>query len=179
MLRIVVGEEGFDDDAQKFVLIDPVTLDFEHSLASLSKWESEYEVPFLGPGEKTREEMFGYVRAMLVTPEISPEVLLRLTVYDIAKIQQYINSAQSATTFGRMPERPGRGEIITAELIYYWMVAFNIPFETQYWHLNRLLSLIKICNIKNSKPQKQDRHTAAVERARLNAERRERLGTKG
>lgn len=179
MLRIFVGEEGFNNETQKFVVIDPVPLDFEHSLASLSKWESEYQTPFLTQGEKSREEIWGYVKAMLITPDVSLDVLSRLSTYDVEKIQKYIDSPQSATTFGDMPKGHGRSEIITSELIYYWMVAFNIPFETERWHLNRLFALIRICNIKNSKPTKQSRHDAAVERARLNAKRREELGTRG
>lgn len=180
MLRLVVGEDGFNDETQEFIVIDPVVVDFEHSLVSLSKWESEYQKPFLSSVERTNAEIFGYVKAMVVTPGVGQETLVNLSDDQIKELQQYIDSPQSATTFGVMPQaNKGRGETITAELIYYWMVAFKIPFECETWHLNRLFALIRICNIKNSKPEKRSQHDMAVERQRLNAERRARLGTKG
>lgn len=179
MLRLIVGDEGFDDSSQTFVKLDPVVLELEHSLASLSKWESKHVVPFLSHKGFTQSEIWDYIECMVVTPTCDSGVLAKLSSDDVETIQKYIDSPQSATTFGAMPERPGRGEVITAELIYYWMVVFKIPFECESWHLNRLFSLIRICNIKNSKPTKQNTHDAAVERARINAERRERLGTRG
>lgn len=180
MLRIVIeGEETYDEETNSFDSINDTVVDLEHSLISLSKWESKYQKPFLSPGEKTREEIFGYIQAMIITPDIDPDVLLHLSKANIEEIQEYIDSTQSATTFGMMPDRRGPGEIITSELIYYWMVAFNIPFVCENWHLNRLFSLIRICNIKNSKPQKMSRHEIAQRNRELNAQRRKELGTKG
>lgn len=180
MLSIIVGEEGFNQTTQTFEVIDPITLELEHSLVSLSKWEAKHQKPFLSGEKKSREEMYSYIEGMIVNPKNPPkEILEKLSVENISEIQEYIDSPQSATTFGRMPNRRGLGEVITSELIYYWMVAFTIPFECQYWHLNRLFALVRICNIKNSKPEQRSSHDAAVERARLNAERRERLGTRG
>lgn len=180
MLRIIIkGEECFDDKTQTFETFNDTILDLEHSLVSLSKWESKYQKPFLVPGEKSSEEVFDYIRAMLIIPEVDPDVLYRSTSNNIETIQQYIDSSQSATTFGIMPERRGPGEVITSELIYYWMVAFNIPFDCQHWHLNRLFSLIRICNIKNSKPKKMSRHEIAQRNKELNDRRRKELGTAG
>lgn len=183
MLTIVIeGSEYFDDETQKFIEADDgVVFELEHSLVSLSKWESEFQRPFLAQGDKSSEEILAYLKYMMVTPGIDPDVLLRLSKKEIDQIQAYIDSSQSATTFGSMPERRGLGETITAELIYYWMVAFTIPWEAQYWHLNRLFALIRICNIKNSDPKKQQRNTreAAEERRRLNEQRRKELNSKG
>lgn len=179
MLRVVIGEEGFNEETQTFVLVDPITVDLEHSLISLSKWESKHQKPFLSSEDKTRDEIYGYVKEMLVTQEVDPDVLMRCSPENLDAIQSYIDSPQSATTFGSMPERRGPGEVITSELIYYWMVAFNIPFECQNWHLNRLFALIRICNIKNAKPQKMSRHETAMRNRELNAKRREQLGTLG
>jgi hypothetical protein len=180
MLRLVIAEdELFDEETNTFQTVNDSVIEFEHSLISLSKWESEYKKPFLSSEKKTPEEILGYLKAMIVSDDTDPDVLYRLPTAAIEKIQEYIDSSQSATTFGMMPERRGPGEVITSELIYYWMVAFNIPFECQHWHLNRLFSLIRICNIKNSKPEKMSRSELAQRNAALNAKRRAELGTKG
>lgn len=180
MLRIIVEEqELFNETTETFETVSSVVLDLEHSLVSLSKWESEYQKPFLSSKDLTNEEMLGYLRAMILTPDVDSDILYKLSKTNLDAIQDYINSTQSATTFGVLPDRRGPGEIITSELIYYWMVAFNIPFECQSWHLNRLFSLIRICNIKNSKPRKMSRTEIAQRNRELNAQRRAELGTKG
>lgn len=180
MLRIIIeGNENFDESTQTFEALNDVVLELEHSLISLSKWESIYQKPFLSSAEKSPEEIFGYLNAMIITPNVDPDVLYSASQDTIDMIQKYIDSSQSATTFGMMPERRGPGEIITSELIYYWMVAFNIPFECETWHLNRLFALIRICNIKQSKPQKMSRREIAARNQELNAKRRAELNTKG
>ena len=180
MLRVVIeGDESFNEETSTFETVDDIIIDLEHSLLSLSKWESIYNKPFLSSVDKTSEEIFGYLKAMLVTPNVDPDVIYKCSQKNIDMIQEYIDSSQSATTFGMMPERRGPGEVITSELIYYWMVAFNIPFECERWHLNRLFALIRICNIKNSKPKKMSRSEMAARNAELNAQRRAQLGTRG
>lgn len=180
MLRIIIeGDEFYNEEKEEFFTKDDVTLDLEHSLISLSKWESEYQKPFLSTGEKTAEEIFGYLKAMVVTPGADLDALYRCSSKTVEKIQLYIDSTQSATTFGRMPERRGPSEVITSELIYYWMISYNIPFECERWHLNRLFALIRICNIKQQKPRKMSRSEIAQRNADLNAQRREQLGTRG
>lgn len=182
MLRIVIeGNEFFDEDTETFIEADEVVLDLEHSLISLSKWESEFQKPFLSGGSKTPQEILGYLKAMVITPNADLDVLLRCTEKQIDMIQEYIDSPKSATTFGKMPERRGPGEVITSELIYYWMTAFTIPWEAQFWHLNRLFALIRICNIKNSGQKQNQRMTRndLEERRRLNEERRKTLKTTG
>lgn len=180
MLRIIIeGEETYDEVTNTFGTVGDVELDLEHSLLSVSKWESKYQKPFLAPVPKTPEEMFGYLKAMLVTPDTDPDVLYRCSQKNLTEIQGYIDSSQSATTFGRMPERRGPGEVITSELIYYWMVTFNIPFECERWHINRLFSLIRICNIKNSPAKKMSRTEIAQRNHDLNMQRRAELGTRG
>lgn len=180
MLTIVVPrEEFYNEQTEEFVIVDEIVLELEHSLVSLSKWESKFEKPFLGPEEKTSEEVLGYVESMILNPKFSPEVIFQLTQENLDQINDYIGSAQSATTFGQMPDRKVKGEIITSELIYYWMVAFNIPFECEHWHLNRLFALIRICNIKNSKQKKMSKHELAARNQELNAKRRAELNTSG
>lgn len=181
MLRLIIqGIELWNETEQVFEKeTEDVVLELEHSLISLSKWESKYKKPFLSSGEKTNEELIDYVKTMIVTPNVDIDILRRCSANHIEQIQNYIDSSESATTFGSMPDRKGSNEVITAELIYYWMVAFNIPFECQYWHLNRLFALIRICNIKNSKPKKMSRHELAERNRRLNEERRKALGSSG
>jgi hypothetical protein len=176
---IVVGTELFDEKTKTFDSFDDVELELEHSLISLSKWESKYQKPFLTQNEKTPEEILAYIEAMIISPFSPGEILHKLSRENIIQINEYIESSQSATTFGSMPERRGRGEIITAELIYYWMVAFNIPFECEHWHLNRLFALIRICNIKNSPPKKMSRSEIAARNRELNAARRAQYNTNG
>jgi hypothetical protein len=180
MLKLVIkGEELFNEKTQEFTSVNDVVLELEHSLISLSKWESKYEKPFLSSEQKTPEEIFGYLKAMVVSPDVDPDVLYSLSQPEVDKIQSYIDSSQSATKFGAMPERRGLGEVITSELIYFWMLTFNIPFECQHWHLNRLFALIRICNVKNSKPKKMSRNELAMQNKKLNAERKAQLGTTG
>ena len=182
MLRLVIPEddEWWNERTKKFVTLPRVELDMEHSLVSVSKWESLYEKPFLTPGEKTPQEIFGYLKAMVITPNADLDVLNRCPQSSIDEIQRYIDSRQSATTFSQIQERRGpSGETITSELIYYWMVAAQIPWEAQYWHLNRLLTLIRIAGIKNSKPKKMSRHEIAMRNREENARRRAQYGTKG
>lgn len=180
MLRITVPEtELFDETTQSFSIVEGFVLELEHSLVSLSKWESKFQTPFLVPGKKTSQQIIDYVKAMILTPEISPDVISRLSFENLSEINDYIDSKQSATTFGSMPDQKGRSEIITSELIYYWMVTFNIPFECETWHLNRLFSLIRICNLKNGKQKKMSQSQLAQRNRELNEQRLIQLNTTG
>ena len=180
MLTIIVpGVEMFDEQTQEFVTRNDVTLDLEHSLVSLSKWESKHEKPFLGQSEKTHEEIIDYIKLMTLTPNVPDEVFLKLSEKNIIAINNYIESKMTATWFSEAPGAPKSRDVITAELIYYWMITFQIPFECENWHLNRLFTLIRICNIKQAKPKKMSRSEIAARNRELNAQRRSQLGTKG
>lgn len=180
MLRLIVpGTDYFNEETETFETVGDVELELEHSLVSLSKWESKYQKPFLDNNSKTTEELLGYIEAMIISPIYPSEIFGRLSQENINRINAYIESKESATTFGTMPQRRGKGEVITSELIYYWLVAFNIPFECEYWHLNRLFALIRICNIKNAKPKKMSRNEIASRNRELNAVRRAQYNTSG
>lgn len=179
MLTItVVTDELFDDDKQEFIT-ETVVLNLEHSLISLSKWESIFEKPFLGPGQKTSEETFKYIECMILDRDFPPGVISNLSQENINEINDYIDAKMSATWFSEIPSAPKSSEIITSELIYYWLVTFNIPFEVQDWHLNRLFNLIRVCNIKSAKPKKMSRSEIAARNRELNAQRKAELGTRG
>lgn len=156
-----------------------VELSLEHSLVALSRWEALHMKVFFSHEEKTIGETYSYVRQMLLVEE-PPELESRLTNDNLIAIQQYINSPQSATTFRQMQnERPSR-EVITNELMYFWLVQFRIPFDpVETWHLNRLMTLVKICGVKQSKPKKMTKAEQIAEMQSLNAERKAQLGSSG
>lgn len=169
--------EGFNEQTEEFVNTKEYNLLLEHSLISLAKWESKHHKPFHGQNNKTNKEVIDYIRCMTITPNVEPNVYYYIPETEMVRIKEYIDDPMTATTFSGQT-RTSR-EIITAELIYYWMVTFNIPFECQKWHLNRLLTLINVCAIKNSPPKKMSKREIQARNAALNAARRKALGTKG
>ncbi len=180
-IKVPMGDEFYDEEKQEFVTTDEFTLELEHSLASLSKWESREEKPFLGKDEKTTDQTFAYVRDMVITPDVPEEVFKNVTVANLSAVNDYINAKMTATTIRELGPAGGRAtqEIVTAEIIYHWMVSHRIPFETQHWHLNRLIMLIRVCNEKNKPAKKMPRQTAAQRQRELNAQRRSKYGTRG
>ena len=155
------------------------TITLEHSLVSLSKWESKWCKPFLSKADKTNEEIVDYFRCMTITQNVDPKTYYCLTQKNIQEITDYINAPMTATTItSRGPARKSR-EQVTSELIYYWMVAFRIPFECQKWHLNRLMMLIRICEIKNQKPKKRTQRDVLNEYAAINEANKAKFNTKG
>jgi hypothetical protein len=180
MLTItVLGQELYNEETGEFFTKDDVVLNLEHSLVSLSKWESIWEVPFLGKGERTPEQLFSYVECMCLHAVSSPDVFTSLSSDNLEAINKYLDSKQSATTISEVSKASSNREIITSELIYYWMVNYNIPSEYQYWNLNRLFNLIRIAGVKNTKPKKMSRSEMAARNRELNAQRRQQMGTSG
>ena len=180
MLTInVPGSEFFDEKNKMFVEVGETQLELEHSLISLSKWESLWEKPFLGKGEKNTEETLSYIKVMCLTPNIPPEVFARLSQENLHEINEYINRKMTATWFNdATPGRPS-SEVITSELIYYWMIALLIPLECEAWHLERLFTLIKVVNLKNSPTKKMNHRDDAAQRRAINEQRKKQFGTSG
>lgn len=180
MLQITIpAAEYFDEKTGEFHSIRATKLQLEHSLVSVSKWESKWNKPFLGKGEKSAEECIDYVRCMTVTQNVDPLVYQFLTQENFREINAYIEAPMTATTFSERENKQFNREIITAEIIYYWMVALNIPFECQKWHLNKLITLVRVCNIKNTPRKKMNKREIAERNRTLNEMRRKQTHSKG
>ena len=178
-IKVPLSVEGWDEDKEEFVEAKYQTLILEHSLVSLSKWESKWCKPFFSKEDKTVEEIVDYVKFMTITKNVNPDVYNHLDTDNINQINAYIESPMTATTFSEDSHSKNSREIITSELIYYWMISLQIPFECQKWHLNRLLTLIRVCNVKNAPPKKMSKRDIISRNAALNAARRKQLNTKG
>lgn len=179
MLEITIpGIELYDEEKNEFINYSEETIQLEHSLVAISKWESKWCKPFLSGKDKTTEEILDYIMCMTTSKDVNNDVYSRLTQENFSKINDYIGHPMTATTFSDERRTTNR-EIITSEIIYYWMVSFNIPFECQYWHVNRLLALIKVCNIKNNPPKKMSKQEVLSRNKALNEARKRELKTKG
>ena len=177
-LTIQKTDDLWDPVKEEFVTEPAVTLHLEHSLISISKWEAKYHRPFLSKqDQKTSEEMLDYVRMMTLSPKVNDNVYYRLTQDHMDQISRYIENPMTATTV-RDTGSPSR-EIVTSELIYYWMISLGVPFECQKWHLNRLIMLVRVCSAKNAKPRKMSKGEIRRRNSELNAARRARLHSRG
>lgn len=169
MLTIVLPETDLVKEAE---------VNLEHSLLSLSKWEARTEKPFFSKDDKTPEETLDYMEEMVMgdPPE---KFRARITNEHVKQVNEYLNSKQTATWFRNDESDKGPKETVTAELIYFWMLQFKIPFSCETWHVNRLMTLIRICSIKAAPPKKMSAQAQMDEMKRLNAERRAKLGSSG
>lgn len=179
MLKIIIPAfEQFDELKSEFVNSKEQTLQLEHSLVSLSKWESKWCKPFLSKEDKTIEETVDYMKCMTLTQNVSNHVYDGVTIENIRQVSAYIEAPMTATVFSDTKNSINR-DVVTAEIIYYWMIALNIPYECQKWHLNRLLTLINVCNIKNQPPKKMSQREIMARNSSLNAARKQALNTRG
>ena len=178
-ITVHISPEGWDETKQEFIEPKSQILQLEHSLISLSKWESKWQKPFYSKKEMTDEEALDYIKCMTLNKTVDPDVYNHLTRENIDDVMKYIGNPMTATTFRKDDKSQNNREIITSELIYYWMIASNIPFECQKWHLNRLITLIRVCSIKNSPPKKMNKREIMSRNAALNAARRKQLNSKG
>ena len=179
MLELEVkGAEFYNEATNEFIYLAPITLRLEHSLVSISKWESKWKVPFLSENEMTTEQAIDYVKCMTINQNVDPNVYSALKPEDFKKIEEYIAEEKTATTFRKNNNPPSR-QVVTSELIYFWMTSYNIPIECQKWHLSRLLTLIRIASIKNQPEQKMSKSSILRQNAALNAARRAKMHSKG
>ncbi|MBR5862220.1 MAG: hypothetical protein IKZ08_02725 [Bacteroidales bacterium] len=178
-LKVTLAPEGWDEQKEEFVDAIEQVLELEHSLVSVSKWESKYCKPFISTKAKTYEETLDYIKFMTLTPNVDPHVYECMTKAHIDEINSYIEAPMTATTVRDNKKGGGGQEAVTSELIYYWMIALQIPSEYQYWHLNRLLMLVKVCNAKNQPPKKMSNQDVISRNKALNEARKKQYNTKG
>lgn len=181
MLYITIpAGEFFDEKRKEFVSRKEQTLQLEHSLVSLRKWESKWHKPFLSKTDKTLEEVIDYIKCMTITQNVKPETYELLTDKDLIAINEYIHDPMTATTFSEDPMGgKANKEVITAELIYYWMIVNDIPSSYEKWHLNSLLTLIRVCGVKNAPPKKVGKRDRISQYSALNAARRKKYNSRG
>jgi len=176
---VIPAQEYFNEETNTFSYDKAITLRMEHSLISISKWESKWHRAFLSKKERTPEETLDYFRCMIVN-QVDPNVVDRLTAENVSQIIDYINEPMTAVYIPPSPDDAPRGrDTTTSELLYYYMITLGIPFECEKWHLNRLLSLMHVCEIKNAPPKKMSKAAIAKRNQRLNAARRKKYHTKG
>ena len=179
MLQITIPEmECFDESTNEFLYLKPQTIRLEHSLVSTSKWEAKWLKPFLSTKDKTIEETIDYVRCMSLTQNVDPDTYKHLTDDNLNDIREYIDAPMTATWFPKTPNSPNR-RVITSEVIYAWMVEYGIPFECQKWHLNRLVTLIRICNLDQQPQKKMSQMDLMRRNNALNEARKAMLHTNG
>ena len=180
MLKITVpATELFKEDTDELITVKETHLQLEHSLVSLSKWESKWCKPFISKNDKSVEETLDYIKCMTLTQNVDPNVYLCLTQQNFKEINDYIDAPMTATWFNERNKETGKREVVTAEIIYYWMINFNIPFECQKWHLNRLLTLVRVCNLKSQPPKKMSLRETMESNDALNEARRKACHSKG
>lgn len=179
MLTLVIPPcEVFNNETQEFSFTKEVRLRLEHSLVSISKWEARWHVPFLSNNGMSRAQTIDYIRCMTITQNVSPDAYRYITDDNIKTVMKYIENPMTATTIKKSQNRPSR-QIVTNEVIYYWMIELGIPMDCEKWHLNRLLTLVEVCNEKHSKPKKMSQNERIAQQRELNAQRRAKYHTRG
>lgn len=179
MLQIFLpSNEYFNDATNQFLTVEGRIIHLEHSLFAISKWESKWKKSFINTRELTREELVDYIQCMTIEEDVSPLLYLGLTNEMEEMVMSYINSKQTATTFSNINE-PRSREIVTAEIVYYWMFSLNIPLECEHWNFDKLTTLIRVCTIKNSPPKKMSKKETRNQYRELNKARRNKYKTKG
>lgn len=181
MLKITIPKtEIYDPVKNEFCYVKDHTISLEHSLVSISKWESKWHKPYFLKERKTYEETIDYLRCMTLTQNVDPKVYYCIPETELVRINAYIEDPMTATWFSDEKELKGKGgRIITSELLYFWMTAYNIPFECQKWHINRLITLIRVCNEETKPKKKMNQNQILARNAKLNKKRRAALRTKG
>jgi len=180
MLTIIVpSSELYDEKNNEFIQIKEQTIVLEHSLVSIAKWESKWKKSFLSTQEKTVNEWVDYIRCMTITKNVNPLVYKTINNSASEAIKRYMNDPMTATYFSDNGSKNAGRSIVTAEVVYYWMISLGIPFECQKWHFNRLMALIRVCDIKNNSGKKMSQREILTRNQALNEERKRKYKTRG
>lgn len=177
LVLTISPKEFYNESTGEFVTLEAKTIELEHNLISLSKWEAKHHKPFMGDEQLTESEMLDYIKCMC-TEDVDDVYFLSLSSKNVNRLKEYINDPMTATKFYSNNPRKTK-EPITSELIYYWMIAQNIPVQFEHWHLNRLLTLIRLCSVKQEPHKKMSQAEIMRQNARLNAQRRAKLHSRG
>lgn len=176
----IPGNEFYREETEEFISTKPVKLQLEHSLISLRKWESKWHKPFLNQKDHTDEESIDYVRCMTLTQNVDPNVYYKLPLEEVQRIMDYIRDPMTATWFSEEPgKKGGTKKIITAEVIYYWMIELGVPIELEKWHLNQLLTLIRVISAEREPKKKMSQRQLLSRNKALNKARRATHNTRG
>lgn len=182
MLRLTIPkQEFFDEKKSEFITKGPYKLTMEHSLLSISKWESKWNKPFLNnPEDKTKEELYDYIKCMIVNgKDEEDEIYYLLSNKNIEEINDYISAPMTGTKFYDFSDKGNSSnKPISSEEIYCKMFTYGVPIECQKWHINRLLTLLQVFDVKNDNKKMSNAEVSAAYR-RLNAERRKKMNSKG
>ena len=173
-------QEFFNEQTNEFIYVKETTFKIEHSLVAISKWESKWHVAFLDDKvEKTDEMIIDYIQCMTISQNVNPEIYNHLPPETIKEINDYIGDPMTATTFSNVNNVNNGGEFITNELVYYWMIAQNIPLECEKWHFNRLMTLIRVCSEKNTPNKKMNQRDILRNNKALNEARKKAMHSRG
>ena len=179
-IKITIPEqEFFNEENNEFITVKETNLTLEHSLVSISKWESKWHIPYLGKNEKTPEQAIDYLRCMTITQNVNPEIYNYIPMDEVVRIKEYIEDPMTATTITKQEGKGRSRKVLTSELIYFYMFSYNIPVEMEKWHLNRLLMLIDVFNEENKPKKKMSKQQVMSRNATLNAARRAQLNSLG
>ena len=178
----VPANELYDPVQKRFISTSAKTLSFEHSLLSIAKWEAKWHKPYMSKAPKTEEEMRDYIRCMCLSNDVDPMIFYALDQSTVKALADYIQDPMTGTTFKKKDQKPSK-EIVTNELVYYWMTELNIPFEPcQKWHFNHLMTLIQVASVKKQpakKLNKREQREATKRMAAENERRRAMFHTSG
>lgn len=172
-------QELFNEETNEFFTVKETNLTLEHSLVSISKWESKWHIPYLSNNEKTPEQVIDYLRCMTITQNVNPEIYNYIPMDEVIRIKEYIEDPMTATTITKQEGKGRSRKVLTSELIYFYMFSYNIPIDMEKWHLNRLLMLIDVFNEENKPKKKMSKQQVMSRNASLNAARRAQLNSLG
>jgi len=183
MLTITIPDKKyFNENTNEFFVLKGRTITMQHSLYSIRKWESKWHTYYLDNKNLTTEQIIDYFRMMTITRDVDPRIYMNLSAENIQEISKYIHDPMTATTFKDLKSRQrsrGRREITTSEIVYYWMIINDIPFECEKWHLNQLMTLIRVCSDAKVPEQKMTEKEIFEYNKSLNERNRAKFHSKG
>lgn len=187
MFVINLGDELFDEETNTFLHPVGKKLHLEHSLLSISKWEAEWEIPFLNT-DKTSEQSLSYIKCCVLDDDFDELLLNTLSDKNILDFNAYLSKGMTAKKIidlrsslsqKRKSRRPASQKALTSEDIYYSMIQFHVWKECEEWPLQRLLSLLQLCSLKSNSTGEMSKSDQAKFYREENARRKAKYHTNG